>query len=374
MKNTENIGLWYWVYNQVIPPAVEGINLKIQYNGFADIKKALSQDFPEQSDFDSLSGDKYLEIGGGPSDYFPGCSTFTSAVLQQNTADILSGVLSGYDGIAFDIELGDSGLEQDFQDCFNAAKKMGLKVIVSVSFSSPYAVDDSETLMESFLNSTNIDFLSPQLYQSGDEGYPVFTAGATPWSSWAKTTIPIIPSIAYAAYYPAVQKWFSGICETPLAGFIQWKNKVEPPPGPTPTPSDFKAVVTIVNNTDWDCNIDNISTSGTAKAGGSTYKWITTVANTTTLQFMGDGTYQMSGSLDFGPTSGIGIDRGDLTNDGTIQCTTIVTGLTNTTPTTRTWVQTENGPAGTEPGPNYTWCKWNEFQDGGTIVMTFDKI
>ena len=368
MTNTETIGLWYYIWNQTTPPAVSDLNLKIQYNGFADIETALAQGFPEQADFNSLPGEKYLSIGGGPGNIV-NCSYFTSAVLQKNTADILNGMISDYDGIAFDAELGDSNLEQDFEDCFAAVKKMGKKVIMSVSFSSPYAVGDSETLMESFLSSKNIDLLSPQLYQSGDEGSPVFTPGATPWSTWAASTIPIAPSIAYASYYPAAQKWFSDNCSINLAGFVQWKNQLEP----KPTPSTFNATVTIVNNTDWNCHIKNEVVASVINAGDPPYTWTTTVANTTALQFEQGGSYTMSGSLDFGPTQGIGIDRGDLTPDGTVVCTTSVSGLVNADPSTRTWTQSANQPAGTEPGPNYTWCKWNEFTNGGTITMTFNK-
>ena len=80
----------------------------------------------------------------------------------------MNGDINDFDGIAFDIEIGDSGLEQDFELCFAALKQMGKKVIVSVSFSSPYSIDDSESLMESILLSENIDLLSPQLYQNGN--------------------------------------------------------------------------------------------------------------------------------------------------------------------------------------------------------------
>ena len=114
MKNTENIGLWYWVYDTTAAPKVDGLNLKIQYNGFALIADALEQQFVEQSDFESLLGEKYLSLGGGPSTNYPGCSTWTTEVLQSNTKSILNGDINDFDGIAFDIELGDSGLEQDF--------------------------------------------------------------------------------------------------------------------------------------------------------------------------------------------------------------------------------------------------------------------
>ena len=45
MKNIENIGLWYWVYNTTPSTKVNGLNLKIQYNGFASIAAALAQTF-----------------------------------------------------------------------------------------------------------------------------------------------------------------------------------------------------------------------------------------------------------------------------------------------------------------------------------------
>ncbi len=363
MKNTQNIGLWYWVYDTTTAPKVDGLNLKIQYNGFALIADALAQQFAEQSDFESLLGEKYLSLGGGPSTNYPGCSTWTTEVLQSNTKSILNGDINDFDGIAFDIEIGDSGLEQDFELCFAALKQMGKKVIVSVSFSSPYSIDDSESLMESILLSENVDLLSPQLYQNGNESAPSFDDPTTPWSTWAKSNISIAPSIVDAAQYPVAQKWFSENCGIKLAGFIQWNN-LPPTPPPPPTPG-FDVNVTIQNNTQYNIVVagkgEGNNPTGDFIAPGAPYTWKSVENSNHNLYFnLPDSPYPstpyLGGSVSFGPTSGVYVDRGWM-SEQSISMIAVVNNVTFT--------QTENG------GDQI--LQWNQFEQGGNISLTFNN-
>ena len=64
----------------------------------------------------------------------------------------------------------------------------------------------------------------------------------------------------------------------------------------------------------------------------------------------------MGGGLSFGPTSGVYVDRGQM-SDQSISMIAVAGGVTFT--------QTENG------GDQI--LSWNQFENGGDITLTFDK-
>jgi hypothetical protein len=107
--------------------------------------------------YDIMIGDKYVCLGGGT-------LSWTADVISKDINAVNTNQFQKYQGICFDIEAGDSGLKDNFEQLFAAAKKMGLKTIVSVSHSAPYAFADANTLMQSFFQSMNIDYISTQLY------------------------------------------------------------------------------------------------------------------------------------------------------------------------------------------------------------------
>ena len=80
---------------------------------------------------------------------------------------IKSRQLTGWDGISYNVEEGDSGLALAFAASFANAKANGLAVLVTVSHSQPYNVSDANALMISFFTDSNIDFLSPKLLTTG---------------------------------------------------------------------------------------------------------------------------------------------------------------------------------------------------------------
>jgi len=75
------------------------------------------------------------------------------------------------------------------------------------------------------------------------------------------------------------------------------------------------------------------------------------------------GEYQppflMEGNLSFGPEAGVYVDRGWLAEDNqVIKMTAVANG--------KSWTQTSNG--------GETLLAWNEFENGGQISITFDKL
>ena len=66
--------------------------------------------------------------------------------------------------------------------------------MLTISSSQPYAFDDASTLMNSFFNNPDIDYLSPQVYNDQLNGND-FMAEGTPWSAWAKAKAKIVVSV-----------------------------------------------------------------------------------------------------------------------------------------------------------------------------------
>jgi len=153
-------------------------------------------------------------------------AAWTAAYVQKVTSYCKSKKFSGYAGIAFDIEEGSSGLGSLFLAAFSACKASGYHVLVTVSNSAPYAVSDAKTLMKDFLADGNIDYISPQLYQTGNEASNQYdTNSNVPWSAYVGAKPKIVPSIVKASYYPSAQSYFSKFGIT-LSGYIQWNQDV----------------------------------------------------------------------------------------------------------------------------------------------------
>ena len=159
---------------------------------------------------------KYLCVGGGNNKGY-----WTATALSKVTAAIQANELSGYDGLCFDVEKGDSRLESGFAQSFAAAKAAGLKVFVTISHSQPYAIKDAASLMQSFLNDGNIDYISPILYSKGSESSNDYTFIGTPWSAFANSKAAVVPSIVCESYYASAVEYFSSHGVT-LHGYVAW--------------------------------------------------------------------------------------------------------------------------------------------------------
>ncbi len=213
-SGAEVVGYWDEAWEQVTPP--EGANMAIAFMGYSDVTKALQDSAGVK---DRMVGKKYLGIGGGNQ-----AGGFSAATIEAVTADLKAGKVTGYDGVAFDVEVceGD-GLAGLFSQAFSTARSQGLKVLVTVSHSEPYGCDDPTGLMAAFLADSNIDYLSPQLYTTGEETQNDYTADGTSWSAYAGAKAAVVPSIVRASMYADAQQYFKGQGVT-LGGFIEWNN------------------------------------------------------------------------------------------------------------------------------------------------------
>lgn len=212
------IGIYDWTWNgRATHPA--GATMGVAFSGWANIASALSD---SAGMMDTLPGDKYISIGGGNANGY----LYPSTLVALNTA-IEAGDLVAYQGVCYDVELGDAGMAEDFAASFAVAKDHGFKVLVTISHSAPYGFTDKVALMDSFFKNDNIDMISPQLYTSGFETANDYVWDGVPWSSYAFSKAAIVPSIVTASYYADAVDFFSDISRSgisfDIAGFIQWK-------------------------------------------------------------------------------------------------------------------------------------------------------
>ena len=123
----------------------------------------------------------------------------------------------------------------------------------------------------------------------------------------------------------------------------------------------WQATLVIHNNTDYNITVTH-NTTGDLTTVGPGQSWSNTTGdpnNTNALKFWQQpNVWFMQGSASFGPTAGVWVDRGWMDpNAQTIKMTANANGTV--------FVQTVNG--GKEI------LAWNQFEQGGTIDLTFDK-
>jgi len=123
----------------------------------------------------------------------------------------------------------------------------------------------------------------------------------------------------------------------------------------------WQATLNIHNNTDYNITVTHNTTGDltTISPGQSWSNTTSEVNNTNALKFwQQSNVWFMQGSASFGPTAGVWVDRGWMDPNGqSIKMTANANGTV--------FVQTSNG--GKEI------LAWNEFEQGGTIDLTFDK-
>lgn len=207
-----HIGFWWWTWGSNKNPGAA--TFSIAFSGWSDLQNAMRDSAPVKN---RLVGKKYFDIGGGGTN-----GSWTQAKVEAVTQAIQNGSLAGYDGIAWDIEEGASGLGPAFQASFQAAKAKGFSVLVTVSHSAPYGFKDGFSLMQSLLADTNIDMLSPQLYTTGQETANDYaTSQGVGWSLWANAKAKVVPSIVKADLY-ADAVAVLGAKGVTLDGYIKW--------------------------------------------------------------------------------------------------------------------------------------------------------
>jgi len=191
----------------------------VAFSGWNDPKQAISGSEPHRS---SLVGAKWIDAGGGNKN-----GRWNAAYLAEWESSINRGALKAWSGIVFDVEeCYAAGLSQDFGRVFRAAKTAGLYILVTVSHSAPYGCNDSSTLMQTFFDSSDVDYLSPQLYTSGTESVPDFTPNhAVNWTDWAGAKGRFVPSLPCKALknagYANATQYFAKLNIT-TSGYIMW--------------------------------------------------------------------------------------------------------------------------------------------------------
>jgi len=209
----EQVGYYWWTW-QANGNAPSGTNIGVAFSGWVNPTSAISD---SAAVINRLPGRKYISLGGGNAN-----GAWTASALTAVTDAITSNKFTGYQGICYDIEQGDAGLSSHFTSSFTAAKSHGLSVLVTISHSAPYGFSDAYTLMQTFIGDSSIDYLSPQLYTSGNEGSNDYTtSGGVAWTMYRTSHARVIPSIVRASLYSSARTYFSGQGVN-ITGFIQW--------------------------------------------------------------------------------------------------------------------------------------------------------
>jgi len=206
-------GVYYWTWSTGYVN-VSNTNMGVAFSGWVNSDQAISESAHVAG---KLQGKKYLDLGGGDSS-----GHWTSAYVQKVGDYCTNGKFSGYSGICFDIEEGDSGLADDFAKTFQACKSAGFTILMTTSASAPYGVGDAATLMRSFFPNPNIDYLSPQIY-SGDPNKNAYTENSgVQFAEYAKARAITVPSIWHAGNYEDAQNVFRTRWGMTLGGYVRW--------------------------------------------------------------------------------------------------------------------------------------------------------
>jgi hypothetical protein len=208
------VGFWWWTYSTAATSSPSGTTLSIAFSGYVDPVEALASSLPYQS---KLVGKKFISLGGGNQE-----GRWSKDVIKNISGAVSAGSFAGYDGITFDIEEGDSGLYRHLSRLFALAKANNFLVLVSVSHSAPVGILDAANLIQRIIADPNVDYLSPQLYSTGDDVTNDYseTAGVQ-WSQYATSKAAIVPSIVNANLFEDAEAHFQSI-GVHISGYIQW--------------------------------------------------------------------------------------------------------------------------------------------------------
>lgn len=221
---------WNWGSGSTGPP---GANAGCAFTGYTDVTTALADYTPGAAwCCPALVGTKYVTLGGGNSaGIFAADDLATIGVSASKIQE------AGYEGVMFDVEevTGDaSTMVAAFASAFKNLKSAGLLVAITTSHSAPYQTDDPSVaiaLVKAWVNDTNVDIVSPQLYSSGNEASPEFaetssckSAGCT-WDLYKGATPVIAPSLVDETQYSASKTYFSDNYNIELGGYFVWKQE-----------------------------------------------------------------------------------------------------------------------------------------------------
>jgi chitinase len=125
-------------------------------------------------------------------------------------------------------EEGDGGLANALLNSFAVAKSAGLKVLVTTSHQAPYNMPDGAAVMNAVFSSTNVDYVSPQLYNSGSEtanDWSLSSAGTNSqinWSTWRNSKAKVLPAIASGGLCNDAKSTFANTYGISTVGCATW--------------------------------------------------------------------------------------------------------------------------------------------------------
>ena len=187
LKAQDLVGYYSWNWGTgSIGPAIYP-KVGIAFTGYVDVQTAIDGYNSLYCNYcPKLSGENgpWITIGGGND-----LGMYTKATLENVIRDINLIKKANYSGVVFDIEnVKGSSAEMIplFRQAFARAKEWGLTTVVTTSHSAPTVTDTPQDAVDfqlSWINDTNIDIISPQLYTFGNETEP-------DWSPTWQCTMP----------------------------------------------------------------------------------------------------------------------------------------------------------------------------------------
>ena len=194
----------------------------------------------------SHRGMQFLALGGGRSEVAWNVDALSGFVAGGQEPKAIKD--AGFAGVCFDIEEtnGDRELILAFERAFAALRQAGLEVMVSTSHSAPYHARTSSnearatpslleefrrvvafktSLVESWVNSDDVGYISPQLFTMGSERSPDLQSTAGVGYEHYKHAKPrFMPSVVSAEQTEDVKQFFAAI-GVRVDGVIQWQHE-----------------------------------------------------------------------------------------------------------------------------------------------------
>ena len=206
---------WTWSSNQ-IPEGSWDIGIL-----FGGESPRAAIDTNINSAYKITSGKKFLNLGGGLDSGIWNIGDFD--YINQKLSEIKK---AGWEGVCYDVEVCPPNVSfvDAFKNSFAKCKQEGLQVLVTMSHTNPYkcqtGAGQGMDMVKSWMSDSNIDYISPQLYSSGDDLEP---SDLTMFKSIENKIIPSIPD---------VPDWNGLNTKTGInnAGYIIWKQIGAAPP------------------------------------------------------------------------------------------------------------------------------------------------
>ena len=190
-------------------------------------------------------GAQFLALGGGRSEVAWNVDTLSGFVEGGQDLEAIKD--AGFAGVCFDIEetSGDRELILAFERAFAALRQAGLEVMVSTSHSAPYHARTSSnearaapslleefrrvvafktSLVESWVNSDDVGYISPQLFVDAAGGLDLQPTAGVGYELYKHAKPRFVPSIVSAEHTENVKQFFAAM-GVRVDGVIQWQHE-----------------------------------------------------------------------------------------------------------------------------------------------------